>query len=229
MAGDGTRLPLVPLTDVVHFPRTELRLHVLDRSYARLFRHLAELDEDSRWLGVVLLKPGPRLDPEGRLAIFPGGTAARVLDLETRPDGHSDLVLYGESRFELEREIPNVPNAPYREALVRLVEEPWFNEKDAGVLAVRQAIVELLHSLCEELGEKLPLDVDGLASGDCPYEELINRVACRVDLPPVRKLQLLTESLLERGLSVLSILRSRQQVLNMLRPYRRLADGSERN
>lgn len=226
MAGDGTCLPLVPLTDVVHFPRTELRLHVLDPSYVRLVQHLAELDEDSRWLGVVLLKPGPRLDPEGRLAIFPGGTAARVLDLETRPDGHSDLVLYGEARFELEREIAGTP---YRQALVRLVEEPWFNERDAGVVAVRQAIVELLRSLCEELGEKLPLDVDDLAAGDCPYEELVNRVACRVDLPPVRKLQLLTESLLERGLSVLSILRSRRQVLDMLRPYRRLADGSERN
>jgi uncharacterized protein len=228
MAGDGTRLPLVPLTDVVHFPRTELRLHVLDPSYVQLVRHLAELDEDSRWLGVVLLKPGPRLDPEGRLAIFPGGTAARVLDLETRPDGHSDLVLHGELRFELEREIADT-HAPYRQALVRLVEEPWFNERDAGVVAVRQAIVELLRSLCEELGEKLPLDVDGLSSGDCPFEELVNRVACRVDLPPVRKLQLLTESLLERGLSVLSILRSRRQVLDMLRPYRRLADGSERN
>jgi uncharacterized protein len=228
MAGDGTRLPLVPLTDVVHFPRTELRLHVLDPSYVQLVRHLAELDEDSRWLGVVLLKPGPRLDPDGRLAIFPGGTAARVLDLETRPDGHSDLVLYGEARFELEREIPDT-GASYREALVRLVEEPWFNERDAGVVAVRQAIVELLRSLCEELGEKLPLDVDDLAAGDCPFEELVNRVACRVDLPPVRKLQLLTESLLERGLSVLSILRSRRQVLDMLRPYRRLADGSERN
>ncbi len=131
-------------------------------------------------------------------------------------------------RFELQREIAGA-GAPYRQALVRLIEEPWFNEQEVGVLAVRQTIVELLRSLCEELGEKLPLDVDDLASGDCPYEELVNRVACRVDLPAVRKLQLLTESLLERGLSVLSILRSRRQVLDMLRPYRRLADGSERN
>lgn len=224
-AGDGTRLPLVPLTNVVHFPRTELRLHVLDPSFEQLVHDLEEQDADSRWLGVVLLKPGPRLDPEGRLAIFPGGTAARVLDLETQPDGHSDLILYGEFRFELEQEIAG----PYRQALVRPVEEPWLNERDAGVVAVRQAIVELLRSLCEELGDKLPLDVDDLASGDCAFEELINRVASRVDLPPVRKLQLLTESLPERGLSVLSILRSRRQVIDMLRPFRRLVDGSERN
>ena len=226
MAGGETRLPLVPLTDVVHFPRTELRLHVLDPTYVRLAQDLGELDEDSRWIGVVLLKPGCPLDPEGRPEIFPGGTAARVMDLEIAADGHSDLLVYGELRFELERELAD---APYRQALVRPVEEPWLNERDAGVVAVRQAILELLRWLCQELGDKLPLDVDDLASGDCVFEELVNRVATRVDVPPLRKLQLLGESLPERGLSVLSILRSRRQVIDMLRPFRRLADVSERN
>jgi Lon protease-like protein len=226
MAGGETRLPLVPLTDIVHFPRTELRLHVLDPTYVRLAQDLSELDEDSRWIGVVLLKPGYPLDPEGRPEIFPGGTAARVMDLEIAPDGHSDLLVYGERRFELERE---VGSAPYRQGLVHLVEEPWLNERDAGVVAVRKAIVEHLRSLAEELGDKLPLDVDDLASGDCAFEELVNRIASRVDLPALRKLQLLREPLPERGLSVLSILRSRQQVIDMLRPFRKLARGSEHN
>jgi Lon protease-like protein len=226
MAGGETRLPLVPLTDVVHFPRTELRLHVLDPTYVRLAQDLSALDEDSRWIGVVLLKPGHPLDHEGRPEIFPGGTAARVMDLEIAPDGHSDLLVYGELRFELERE---VGHAPYRQGLVHLVEEPWLNERDAGVVAVRKAIVELLRSLAAELGDKLPLDVDDLASGDCAFEELVNRIASRVDLPAPRKLQLLHESLPERGLSVLSILRSRQQVIDLLRPYRKLARGSEHN
>jgi Lon protease-like protein len=223
MSGDGTRLPLVPLAELVHFPRTELRLHVIDSSYEPLVQDLAELDEDSRWLGVVLLKPGWQ---SGRAEIFPGGTAARVMDLETASDGHTELLLYGEFRFELERELGD---APYRQAVVRPVAEPWLNERDAGIVAVRLAILDLLRSLCAELGDKLPLDVDDLASGDCAFEELVNRVAARVDVPPLRKLQLLTESLPERGLSVLSILRSRQQVIDMLRPFRPLAAGQERN
>jgi len=225
MVGDESRLPLVPLPDVVHFPRTELKLHVLDPSYARLVQDLQALEEDSRWIGVVLMKPGPRFDAEGRPEIFPGGTAARVMDLETLPDGHSDLLLYGEFRFELEREIAG----PYRQAVVRPVEEPWLNERDAGIVAVRTAVVRLLRSLTRELGDKLPLDVDDLASADTAFEELINRVASRVDVPPIRKLQLLTESLPERGLSVLSILRSRQQVVDMLRPFRRRGSDPERN
>jgi Lon protease-like protein len=223
MSGDGTRLPLVPLADLVHFPRTELRLHVNDPSFEPLVQDLAGLDEDARWLGVVLLKPGWQ---RGNTEIFPGGTAARVMDLETLADGHSELLLYGEFRFELERELGD---EPYRQALVRPIEEPWLNERDAGVVAVRRAILGLLRALDAELGEKLPLDVDDLASGGCAFEELVNRIAARVDVPPLRKLQLLTEPLPERGLSVLSILRSRQQVMDMLRPFRRLVDGSERN
>src|SRR5947208_1942121 len=117
MAGDGTRLPLVPLTDIVHFPRTELKLHVHDPSYDQLVRDLAELDEESRWIGIVLMKPGPRLDREGRPEIFPAGTAARVRDLETDPDGHADILVYGELRFELDHEI----TGPYRHGVVRPV------------------------------------------------------------------------------------------------------------
>ncbi len=228
MAGDGTRLPLVPLPDVVHFPRTELKLHVIDPTYLPLVHDLEEQEEDSRWLGVVLLKPGPRLDSQGRLEIFPGGTAARVLDLETRPDGNSDLLLYGEFRFELEREIGD---APYRQAVVRPMTEPWLNERDAGVIAVRHDLLELLRALATEQGEQFPWDLEDLESlsGGAAFEELVNRIATRMDVPPLRKLQLLTESLPERGLSVLSILRGRRQVFDMLRPFRRLAGGSEHN
>ena len=228
MTGDGTRLPLVPLPNVVHFPRTELKLHVLDPSYLQLVQDLAELDEDSRWLGIVLLKPGPRLDPEGRLAIFPGGTAARVLDLETMPDGHSDLLLHGEFRFELEREIGH---AAYRQALVRPLEEPWLNERDAGIQAVRKGVTALLRRIAEETGERFPLSTEEVEeiTGNCGFEELVNRVAAGLDLPPLRKLKLLQQTLPDRGLSVLSILRNRHQVFELLRPWRHLAAGHEQN
>ncbi|HEY4561401.1 MAG TPA: LON peptidase substrate-binding domain-containing protein [Thermoanaerobaculia bacterium] len=225
MAGDGTRLPLVPLTDIVHFPRTELKLHVLDPAYDRLVHELAALDEESRWIGIVLMKPGPRLDREGRPEIYPAGTAARVMDLETGPEGHADIRVYGELRFELDHEIAG----PYRQGVVRPVAEPWLNERDAGIVAVRQTIVRLLRALSEEMGDRLQLDVDGLASGDCAFEEMINRIATRVDVPAVRKLELLTESLPQRGLSVLSILRSRKQVFDMLRPFRRRGTDPGRN
>ena len=86
-------------------------------------------------------------------------------------------------------------------------------------------------ALAAELGESFPLSGDEIEElgEESPFEELVNRVAAELDLPVLRKLQLLVESLPERGLSVLSILRSRKQVVDLLRPYRRLADRSHLN
>ena len=180
MAGDGTRIPLVPLPNVVHFPRTELKLHVVDPAFLPLVHELEEQDEDERWLGVVLIKPGPRFDAQGRPEIFPGGTAARVMDLETQPDGNTDLLLYGELRFELEREIAD---APFRQAVVRLKEEPWLDERDAGIRAVRNDLLTQLRNLNEDLGEQFPWDLDDLEalSGGVAHPPLELRVVTATD------------------------------------------------
>ena len=224
---EETLLPLFPLPDVVHFPRTELRLHVSEPRYCRLLRDLEERDEESRWIGVVLLKPGWVQSYEGNPEIFPGGTAGRLMDTEELPDGSANVLLYGDFRFELERECAS---EPYRQAVVRPVNEPWLNEHDAGIVVVRESILTNVRSLAAELGESFPLGNDEIEEcEESPFEELVNRIAAEIDVPVLRKLQLLVESLPERGLSVLSILRSRKQVVDLLRPYRHLADRSDLN
>lgn len=229
-SGDDTRLPLFPLPDVVCFPRTELRIHIFEARYRRMVEDLLSLEEDDRRIGLVLLKPGwGQAGGAGRPEIFPGGTAGLLVDVEKLPDGGSNLLLRGDFRFELRHELEG--GEPYRQAVVRPVEEPWLNERDAGIVAVRGAILDFLEKLAEEIGEPFPFDPDDREelTRHCAFEELVNRIAASFDLPPLRKFQLLTESLPERGLSVLSILRSRVQVLDMLRPFRHLAAGSEHN
>lgn len=231
MANDRSRetfLPLVPLPDVVHFPRTELRLHVSEPRYRRLVQDLVEREDEATWIGIVLLKPGWVQSYEGRPDVFPEGTAGRLLDVEVLVDGCANLILYGDFRFELEREIDR--GEPYRQALVRPVEEPWLNEKDAGITLVRNSILEHLDQLAAELGERFPLRPgEDEMDRETPFEELVNRIAAEIDVPALRKLQLLHEPLPERGLSILSILRSRMQVVTTLRPYRHLAGRSELN
>lgn len=228
---DDTRLPLFPLPNVVHFPRTELKLHVFEARYRRLVQDLLQLDEDCRWIGMVLLKPSRMRNYAGRAEVFPVGAAGRLVEVETLPDGCANILLRGDFRFELQRELATDAEHPYRQAVVRPVEEPRLNERDAGVVAVRGAILELVRALAEQLRERFPFAQDEVAelAEHCAFEELVNRIAAEVDLPPLRKLQLLQESLPERGLSVLSILRSRQQVLDLLRPYRHLAAASGNN
>jgi hypothetical protein len=81
------------------------------------------------------------------------------------------------------------------------------------------------------MGELFPLpgeELQELRSG-VAFEELINRLAAGLDLPPLRKQQLLGGPLDDRAASVLGILRARRRVLDLLRPFRHLAAGSERN
>ncbi len=225
---DGTRLPLFPLPDVVHFPRTELRIHVADPRHRQLIHNVLGQEEEVRWIGMVLLKPGQRRDAGGRPEIFPGGTAGRLIEAETFPDGSVQALLVGDFRFELQREIGH---GRFREALVRPVPELPFNEQDAGIVTVRRAVLGLVGTLAAEMGERFPFSAEEveLLGEHCDFEELINRLAAHVDLPALRKLELLIEPLPARGLSILSILRSRQQVLDLLRPFRGLASRSEHN
>jgi hypothetical protein len=67
-----------------------------------------------------------------------------------------------------------------------------------------------------------------LAAGR-PFEEVVNRLAADLDLPPLCKLGLLVEALPDRALELLKILRSRRTVVDLLRPFRHLAAGSELN
>lgn len=220
-----TRIPLFPLPDVVCFPRTELKILVEEPRYLRMVKDLAERDEDARWVGMVLLKPGWSQSYDGRPPVYSGGTASRLVDVERLPDGRTRILLLGDFRFELERELLGAE--PYRLADVRPVEEPWLNEQDAGILAVRKAMIDLLSQVARETGERFPLDEADLEelAGHCAFEELVNRLAAGLDLPPLRKLKLLQQPLPERGLSILTILRNRQQVLDLLRPWRHLAGG----
>jgi hypothetical protein len=242
--GSGKRLPLFPLSDLVHFPHTDLKLEIFEQRYRRLVRDVIDnADEKSRRIGLVLLKPGARRrgDPRGdgsdrddrgqrgqQPEVFPGGTAGRIVRCEFLPDGRTEVLLHGEFRFELDREIPG---EPYRQALVRPIEEPCWNERDAGILLVKRALLALARSLVAELGDAFPLaapELDGLALGS-GFEELVNRIAAELHLPAVQKLALLCESLPDRALSVLSILHSRQQVVDELRPFRHLAGKSQLN
>jgi Lon protease-like protein len=223
-----TRLPLLPLPDVVHFPRTELRLQFGEPRYRQMVEDVIEKSEEARWIGMVLLKPTRRPAAGAQPEIYPAGTAGRLMDAEFLPDGQAQILLHGDFRFELCRELGG---DPYREALVRPVAEPPLNERDAGIVAVRASIVKLLHGLATELGDRFPFGVDeALQLGQrCRFEELVNRVSAELDLPAPRKLKLLSEALPERGLSVLAILRSRRQVIDLLRPYRHLAARSSLN
>lgn len=220
-------LPLFPLPDLVHFPRTELRLHVFEPRYRQLLRDLARAP-GRKWIGMVLLRPGWSEEYEGKPPIHPTGTAGRLESVEPLPDGRSNIVLYGDFRFEVEQEIGE---RPYRLARVRRLAEPDAALSEIDLPALRRDIAGLAERLSCEMGERFPLPGESLREllHQASTEELVNRIASDLDVPALRKQQLLAADLPERAQSLLSILRSRQRVLDLLRPYRHLAAGAEHN
>lgn len=224
------RIPLVPLPDVVHFPCTDLKLTIFEPRYQRLVRDLLTREEEEEpQVGLVLLKPASLAgDPDPGLEFFRAGTLARLLDADFAGP-RVDVWLHGEQRFELTRDLTP---GDYHHARVRLMDEPPVNEADAGIVAVRSSLLDLVRSLAEHLGESFPVPVEEaaeLASSGYRFEEVVNRLAAELDLPPVRKLGLLLETLPERGLSMLSILQARKQVVDLLQPFRHLAPRADCN
>ncbi|HXU45057.1 MAG TPA: LON peptidase substrate-binding domain-containing protein [Thermoanaerobaculia bacterium] len=224
--GSSARIPLVALSDVVAFPCTDLELEIRDPRQRSLVRHVIERDREG-WVGLVLLKPSWVRSESEAAEIFSAGTAGRVMEVEIFADGRASLRVHGEYRFELERE---VGGEPYRQGLVHPIEEPRFDDRDAAVKVVREGIVAFARTLAEGGETSVPFGPERVeALCHVPFEELVNQLAQELDLPALRKLELLTETILDRALSILQILEGRKRVADLLRPYRHLAARSPLN
>ncbi len=224
---DSTRMPILPLSDEVHFPHTELRLRIVEPEAVALVEELyLEAGGECR-IGTVLLQPDGEPDARIEPSVFAAGTAARLIEVESGEQG-CDIVLRGEFRFEVEREIGE---GPCREAWVRPILEPKLSEVDPEIRTVRRELLACAASLAGELGARFALDPEQVQDlfGELRFEEIVNRLAAHLDIAPLRKLQLLRDRLPDRALHLLSILRSRQQVLDILRPFRHLADNARLN
>jgi hypothetical protein len=227
----ATPLPLFPLPNVVHFPDVDLRLHVFEPRYRQLVRDLMASEAAERRIGVVLLKPGWQSGDGGvEPAVFPAGTAGRLVSVKTLPDGRSNIRLRGEYRFAIDREVDTAAR-PYRQALVRPLSEPEPNPDEPSSVALRRELIAKAVRLQAEMGALFPLDADALAElgRRARLAEVVNRLAQELDVPALRKMQLLAEELEDRGASLLHILRSRERVLDLLRPYRHLRGAAGRN
>lgn len=221
-----SRLMLFPLADEVCFPQTELRLQVIDPGYQELVSDLFLEVGDRACLGTVLLRP----EQDGKEAqgpmVFTAGTATRLLDYEMHDEG-CDILLRGEYRFQVERELGEGPRL---EGLVRPLTEPRLS---AGIEVqdLQRELLDCTISLARQLGDRFPLDDEQLGDLLCgaTFEQVVNQLSAHLDFSPLRKLKLLQDPLPERARHLAEILRSRCQVLDALNPFRHLAASANRN
>lgn len=220
-------VPLFPLPNVVHFPHTDLKLHVFEPRYKKLVSDLRARAEDRRLIGMVVLKPSGELQA-GNPAVYSAGTAGLLVDVQSLPDGRSNILLRGHFRFEIDHEL--LSRNPYREAMVRQLDEPRFADAEPAAIALRREVMDLVQRIAE-VASAFPVsgpDLKRMAE-QAPLEEIVNFLSANLTLPVIEKLQLLCVPLPERGRRLLGILRARKHLLDLLRPYRHLAQGAERN
>ncbi len=96
-------LPIFPLPDLTFFPRTLLPLHVFEARYRAMVTDCLSRD---RRLAVVGLKPGYEASYEGKPPVHAITGVGRIVQWERLPTGRYNMLLRGECRARIDRELP---------------------------------------------------------------------------------------------------------------------------
>jgi Lon protease-like protein len=200
-------IPLFPLSHVL-LPGMPLPLHVFEERYRRLLADITAPDRLGAF-GVVALRRGTE-------AVTPGtaqagseveeiGTLAEILEVETKPDGTSDVLSVGSRRFRVLRLLPET--AGYLRADVEFLDEP------DGPVTADQAV-----RAAELMGvyDSMLLRLAGRGTGsDMPEDanQLSYQLAARLPLPPGERQRLLADATTAQRLERLSRLLRREIAL----------------
>lgn len=107
------RLPIFPLAGAILFPGLQLPLHIFEPRYRELVG--SALTKDRR---IAMIQPQAMAEGSPLFAI---GCVGRIEDVEALHDGRYNIVLAGEKRFRLLRELE--VNTPFRQIEAELIED----------------------------------------------------------------------------------------------------------
>jgi Lon protease-like protein len=180
-------VPLFPLPNVVFFPKTFLPLHIFEPRYRAMVRDASQHDQ---LIGMVLLKEGWEREYEGAPAVHAVGCAGKIIALDLLPDGRSNIILYGLSRFTIESE---TTTKSYREAQVkRDTGERWRRLSKAR----KQDLLDTVQRIAER--QPLPQELSALMQIAGDPEVLVNLLCSELPLTVVEKQFLLESSTLDQ-------------------------------
>ena len=114
MAADGTRITIFPLTGAILYPGLQLPLHIFEPRYRAMVSDALARD---RRIGMIQ----PQAPLEGA-PLFAIGCLGRIDEVEALEDGRFNIVLDGETRFRVLRELD--VTTPFRQVQAKLLAEP---------------------------------------------------------------------------------------------------------
>ena len=110
----GTRISIFPLSGVILFPGMQLPLHLFEPRYRALMKDALARD---RRIGMIQ----PQRPIEGA-PLYSVGCLGKIGEFEALDDGGFNVVLEGEARFRLNRELDAA--TPFRQIDAALLSEP---------------------------------------------------------------------------------------------------------
>ncbi len=115
-------LPIFPLPELAFFPHTLLPLHVFEARYRAMVTDALPRD---RRLAVVGLRPGYEPSYAGKPPVYPVAGVGEIVKWERLPSGRYNILLRGEMRARIERELPT-------DTLYRVVAANQLEERPPG-------------------------------------------------------------------------------------------------
>jgi Lon protease-like protein len=113
--GEGkTRITIFPLTGAILYPGLHLPLHIFEPRYRAMISDALARD---RRIGMIQ----PQREFEGA-PLFQVGCLGRIGDVQALEDGRFNIVLEGEARFRVLRELE--VTTPFRQVEAELLDEP---------------------------------------------------------------------------------------------------------
>lgn len=109
----STKLSIFPLPGAILFPGLQLPLHIFEPRYRELVGHALAKD---RLIGMIQ----PQRSREGS-PLYEIGCVGRIGDVEALEDGRYNIVLDGEARFRVIRELE--VKTPFRQVEAEIIED----------------------------------------------------------------------------------------------------------
>jgi uncharacterized protein len=165
VAAPGTRLSIFPLGGALLFPRAHLPLHIFEPRYRALVTDA--LARDRR---IAMIQPREAEAPGHPPALFDVGCVGRIAQVEALDDGRFNIVLEGQGRFRLLREID--VSTPFRQ-----IEASFAGFDDGEQEALAPILRADLERESRRFADARGYVVDWDAVGRLDDESLVNGIA----------------------------------------------------
>lgn len=188
-------VPIFPLPDLTFFPHTMLPLHIFEGRYRAMVTDC--LARDKR-MAVVGLKPGFEDSYEGKPPVYAVAGVGRILRWDRLANGRYNILLKGDARVRIDREIP-------ADTLYRVVAATPLEETGAESPAVAELVARVTGRCLGILkAVKRPTAEMEAALRDVAAGMLCDQVGSAVVPDPAVRQRLLEELDIEQRLGMLA-------------------------